>query len=208
VCTSDSCDRAKGCLHPNNAIACDDGNACTAKDACASGTCAGTPINCEDGQSCTVDTCNTKTGCVRTAQTNGTSCVYRTNDYYTIMGACYQGVCIPPHGENGNACWTHSQGQWYRRDCSDTNPCTTDTCEWMTGCSHAANATACSDGKPCTTGDACAKQACAAGATVDPNDGNPCTADSCGSNGIVRTPVADGTACTGGKCYYGVCVQM
>ena len=43
-CTNDSCDSVSGCVFSNNTNACDDGNNCTAGDACSGGACTGTPI--------------------------------------------------------------------------------------------------------------------------------------------------------------------
>ena len=61
LCTDDSCDTLKDCQHANNTAVCDDANQCTDPDACASGTCKGTPkadgAACDDGKSCNVDSC-------------------------------------------------------------------------------------------------------------------------------------------------------
>ncbi|NMC70015.1 MAG: hypothetical protein GYA57_08125 [Myxococcales bacterium] len=44
VCTDDACDPATGtCTHTNNTAPCDDGDACTAPDACSSGSCIAGP---------------------------------------------------------------------------------------------------------------------------------------------------------------------
>lgn len=45
VCTTDSCDPVKGCLHAANVLACDDGNPATV-DACKGGVCAWTGNGC------------------------------------------------------------------------------------------------------------------------------------------------------------------
>jgi uncharacterized repeat protein (TIGR01451 family) len=63
-------------------------------------------------------------------------------------------------------------------DCSDTNPCTDDTCS--TGeCVHANNAAPCEDGNPCSSGDRCAGGACAGGAChgTCATAGKECTQD-------------------------------
>ncbi len=57
-CTTDSCDPVLGCAHNANTSVCDDANACTEGDTCATGLCAGTPINCNDGSACTADSCD------------------------------------------------------------------------------------------------------------------------------------------------------
>ncbi len=51
-CTDDSCNPATGCVHTNNTASCDDGDLCTAADACSGGACAGTPIECEPALTC------------------------------------------------------------------------------------------------------------------------------------------------------------
>ena len=56
-CTDDSCAPASGCAHKANTKACDDGEACTEKDTCGGGKCAGTPKTCGDGDPCTIDAC-------------------------------------------------------------------------------------------------------------------------------------------------------
>src|SRR5207248_307768 len=40
-CTDDSCDPTTGCVHANNTLPCNDGNACTTNDACSGGRCVG-----------------------------------------------------------------------------------------------------------------------------------------------------------------------
>ena len=88
-CTDDSCNPAIGCVFTNNARACDDLNVCTVNDACAGGTCRGTPIVCDDSNACTIDSCNPSSGCVFTNNTNpcddGNAC--------TVSD-----VCGPPTG--------------------------------------------------------------------------------------------------------------
>jgi len=53
VCTDDTCDPQKGCVHTNNTNSCDDGNVCTINDVCSQGNCVGTPVttetSCNDG---------------------------------------------------------------------------------------------------------------------------------------------------------------
>ncbi|MDD9933665.1 MAG: putative Ig domain-containing protein, partial [Myxococcales bacterium] len=53
----------------------------------------------------------------------------------------------------------------------------------------------------CTASSSCdAQGACTVGAAVDPDDGNPCTADSCDpAAGVQNEPVAPGTSCDDGN---------
>jgi hypothetical protein len=109
-----------------NTNACDDGNACTASDACVGGSCHGTAIVCNDGNACTNDSCNPATGCV----------------YANNQNACDDGnpctlgdVCGPRFEENFDggpapllpAGWTSSftgvGSSWVTRNAtSDTPP--------------------------------------------------------------------------------------
>jgi hypothetical protein len=63
VCTTDTCDPVAGCQHAAAAGKCDDGKACTVKDACEGKECKGTPVDCDDGDPCTDDACVEGTGC-------------------------------------------------------------------------------------------------------------------------------------------------
>ena len=63
--------------------------------------------------------------------------------------------------------------------CNDQNPCTTDNCNPISGCSHIPLETTCDDGDACTPEDSCVDGTCTPGKTVDCNDDNPCTDDSC-----------------------------
>ncbi|MCH8913286.1 MAG: hypothetical protein IIA33_06920, partial [Planctomycetes bacterium] len=56
-CTDDVC-MGSVCQFPNNSLGCNDLDPCTNGDACAGGSCAGTPVDCDDGDACTQDTCN------------------------------------------------------------------------------------------------------------------------------------------------------
>lgn len=85
--------------------------------------------------------------------------------------------------------------------CDDSNPCTDDRCDPLTGCY--VEAVDCADDDPCTL-DLCDTQG--AGCTHSPNgcdDGNVCTEGVCkGEIGCVYTVVAcsDGDACTSDGC--------
>ncbi|MFH1533170.1 MAG: hypothetical protein ABIK09_20785 [Pseudomonadota bacterium] len=96
--------------------------------------------------------------------------------------------------------------------CNDGNPCTTDSCDGETGCSHGAiDGGECVDGDPCTAGDHCASGACV-GLPIICDDGDPCTDDACnGLGGCVSEfngdPCDDFNPCTvGDHCQEGACV--
>ena len=70
-CTADACDKATGkCVAPSekDGTECDDGKACTLKDACESGKCAsGKQRDCDDGDVCSTDSCDAASGDCRHA---------------------------------------------------------------------------------------------------------------------------------------------
>jgi hypothetical protein len=67
--------------------------------------------------------------------------------------------------------------------CDDDNDCTEDSCKGETGCSHKGQSgIECVDGNPCTVADHCEEGVCA-GTTVDCDDDNICTNDSCDETG-------------------------
>ncbi len=183
-CTADSCGPS-GVVHAPVAAgtACGDGNACNGPEACnGAGVCVASaaPV-VDDGNPCTVDSCDPVQGVVHAAVSAGTSC----SDGNACNGA-----------EACNGAGTCAPGQAPATD--DGNPCTDDSCQPLSGVVHVAVAagTACSDGNTCNGAEACdGAGACAAGVPPTVDDGNPCTADSCGASGVVHTPVAAGAAC-------------
>ncbi|MBI5502779.1 MAG: hypothetical protein HY907_21215 [Deltaproteobacteria bacterium] len=191
ACTDDSCDPATGCLNVPNAAPCDDGNACTVTDVCAAGSCGGVARSCTDGNACTDDTCDPATGCVFPPNTaacdDGSAC--------TVGDVCARGVCTP-----GAA-----------RACDDSNVCTDNACDPVTGCVYPPNTAACDDRNACTTGDRCRDGACASTGSLVCADANLCTDDTCDpAAGCVYPPNAapcdDGDACTSPDvCSGGVC---
>ena len=104
ACTSDGCDPGSGCTHElQTGLACDDGDACTGGDSCASGSCAGSPIDCDDDEVCTTDGCDATKGCSHDAAPhNGAPC--DDGDDCTTSDACSGGSCVggPPPDETCN----------------------------------------------------------------------------------------------------------
>jgi len=150
--------------------ACDDGNACTTGTTFDS-TCTctgGTTLSCDDSNICTTDSCNTTTGCVHTATSEGASCGSGKK--------CNSGICTELCTEgatcnDGNACTT---GEKFTSTCActggttitcdDTNPCTTDSCSTTSGCVF----TPVTDGTACGTGKICSSSACIDASSVIP----------------------------------------
>ncbi|MEC8023577.1 MAG: MopE-related protein, partial [Myxococcota bacterium] len=127
-CTDDSCSPEQGCLNTNNTLPCFDGNLCTQNDVCSGGVCIpGGLLDCSDDNPCTLNTCKPETGC----------------DLVPVTGAC----------DDGNGCTTNDQctptggcaGEL--KDCDDSNDCTIDSCDPVTGCEHSPlTGAACDDG--------------------------------------------------------------
>ena len=93
------------------------------------------------------------------------------------------------------------------------------TCNPQTGtCSNPVkdNGSDCGDGDACNGSEVCQDGACQAGTPVATDDGNPCTVDYCGEDGLAHHDnVADGTLCNDNgnacdgvnTCQSGSCVQ-
>jgi hypothetical protein len=229
-CVDNRCDPVLGC-NPPNTNPCSDGNACTGPDVCANGECHGdptpasiaclatgtvcspqscdtvtgacvaTPSNCDDGNPCTDDTCNPD------AVNPDSACVHVNN-----TAACSDGnVCNGAETCQAGTCTAGTP-----LNCNDNNPCTTDTCDPVTGCQHTpiTNGTACTDGNVCNGAEICQAGTCTAGTPLNCNDNNPCTTDTCDrATGCQHTPVTNGTACDDGNactradsCQGGACV--
>jgi uncharacterized repeat protein (TIGR01451 family) len=180
-CTTDSCDPGTGCVNtPNPGGYCNDGDACTSPDYCDTDgiTCIpGPPTDCDDGNACTDDSCNSQTGCAHAPNTSTGACNDHsdctTNDQCDGSGNC---VGTP-------------------LNCDDNNSCTYDTCQGGT-CTHTAtnNNELCDDHNACTGGTHCFNGACLGGGTLNCNDNDACTADSCNpASGCLHTLIdADG----------------
>src|SRR5439155_908789 len=141
-----------------------DGTVCDGAETCQGGTCtAGTALDCNDGNPCTTDSCDPRLGCQHTNAANGTSCP----DGTLCNGAetCQNGTCTGGTPLN----------------CDDGNPCTSDACDPVFGCTHTAalNGTSCADGNLCNGNETCQNGSCTVGTALSCNDSNPCTADSC-----------------------------
>ena len=173
LCTTDSCDPIKGCVHANGAndskcsdTKCDNLTFVEAGK-CFSGVCLpGQKNNCDDGNLCTTNTCNIASGCKTESNSepcdDGTVC---TKDDVCKNKVCTSGAAIV---------------------CSDGNPCTNDSCDAVKGCvaANASDFTTCKiascDGKTYDAGSVCSAGVCQASAKpVSCDDGNLCTDDAC-----------------------------
>jgi hypothetical protein len=191
-CTDDPCDPMLGCVHTNNQLPCEDGNACTLGDLCQGGKCLpGVPLSCNDANLCTDDSCDPMLGCLHKANKNPCD----DGNLCSVGDACFKGACI-----GGTPAV-----------CNDGNLCTDDSCTPAQGCVFAPNTAACDDASACTLGDQCKNGWCAAGSPLKCDDDNLCTDDSCDAllgcqHGPNQALCDDGNPCTAGdKCGAGAC---
>jgi len=71
----------------------------------------------------------------------------------------------------------------------DSNPCTDDGCDPLSGCTHIPNTAPCEDGDLCTGQDMCRGGVCVVGSERDCDDGLSCTSERCEpAIGCVITP--------------------
>ena len=139
---------------------CDDSDDCTLAGYCKDTACVLDPDECADGDPCTDTDCLGDGGCQYSGLSgedcdDGNACTQSTH--------CTGGLCV-------GASLT----------CDDGNTCTTDVCDAIEGCVFTAldNNAECDDGDACTNADVCDNSQCA-GTTIDCNDDNVCTDDSC-----------------------------
>ena len=120
---------------------------------------------CGDGNPCTADVCD---GGASTCKHLAVEAPCDDGDPCTLADACSATTCAGAP-----------------LACDDGNPCTIDTCDGKTGACLFANKTgSCTDGNACTSGDTCGAipgggWGCLPGVTVNCDDSNPCTDDTC-----------------------------
>src|SRR5439155_1263172 len=188
ACTADRCDpqldKCVSAAVPDGA-SCSDGDACDGKDTCEQGLCAaGTPLVCNDNNPCTAQLSDQASGCSETPVPDGASC----SDGNVCSGdeTCQPGTCPP-----GTPLV-----------CNDNNPCTSDSCDPVSGCKATPlpDGASCSDGRFCDGAETCHAGACAPGPAPSCDDGNACTADRCDLqlDKCVSAAVPDGASCSDG----------
>ena len=190
VCTNDTCVPALGVEHVPVAAGtpCLDGNVCNGAEACdGAGACEpGSTLPIDDGNPCTSDGCDPVLGVTHVPVPTGTSCADANacNGVETCdgLGRCNLGTpvtCLPP-----DAC----------HEARACNP-TTGACE----SSPKPDGAPCPDQTVCNGTESCQSGTCVPGTPLDPDDGNPCTADNCDAVlGISHAPLDAGTPCSDG----------
>ena len=172
-CQVHHCDATLGCVLENPLThTCSDNNVCTIGDTCAADfTCVPgtTLLNCNDSDGTTADYCSSSTGCHHTTLTNTGSCTVAagcsTMACHSV--ACTSSLCVYTPLVDGTGCDNNNVCDGLETchagvcidssplRCDDSNPCTTDSCNAITGCVHTPITGAYNDNNPCTTGDHC-----------------------------------------------------
>jgi len=195
-----ACNPATGiCSDPkkDDGTPCDDGSLCTGSDGCQNGACqGGGALPCDDDNPCTTDGCLASSGCTHVALADGVTCT--DGSVCTTGDSCQVGLCTG-----------------VTVDCADSDPCTADACDKVSGCSHPAgnDGAACDDQTVCTQNDTCTGGTCAGEsytctAATACHLAGVCVGDGSCSFALAAdsTPCTDGDACTWGEtCKAGSC---
>ncbi|MES1177064.1 MAG: hypothetical protein ABUL62_22270 [Myxococcales bacterium] len=206
-CTNGKCFNGSCCTGCWNGTTCFAG---TEASACGKG--GGTCSNCNTGNECVIGSCASDGTCTSMPAPPGTSCSNGTGKCQA--GACCTGCWDGTTCQLGTSNGVCGKGGIARAACTDTNPCTTDSC--TTGvCTHpaAAPGTTCADGNPCNGAETCTGTVCTPGTLLSCDDQKPCTDDSCNpATGCEHkdndsNTCSDGNDCsTGDHCAAGVCM--
>ncbi|MEM1024678.1 MAG: hypothetical protein AAF627_07600 [Myxococcota bacterium] len=139
ICTSNRFDFELGrCVTETGVEDCDDFDACTLEDRCASGLCLGMGRSCDDGNTCTDDFCDARTGCVN-----------------VLAAACDDGdPCTEDLCDPRNGCRHEPLPDF--TPCGSCRACRSGRCEL----GDIAEGRACDDGDVCTTEEACTAGEC------------------------------------------------
>jgi MYXO-CTERM domain-containing protein len=180
------------CRTVGDGTPCADADPCNGTETCQAGSCvAGAPPTCDDRSPCTADTCLAGTGCVFSPYVDGTDC--SDGDVCNGLETCHAGAC-------------RSDG-WL--SCDDSNPCTIEACDALTGCIN----TPIEDGLACDLGQCgsgvCLAGTCSSGEVALCDDADACTADWCEPElGCLHDLQPDGYACGEcAMCMGGICTD-
>lgn len=158
---------------------CDDGDDCTANDACAAGLCAGQAYACDDGLGCTTDLCDGRGGCRQ--DTNAGACL--------IDGACRaageanpENPCLACDPAVDPAGWSPAA---LGVPADDGIACTTESCAGGVAV-HTPDDAACGGGQVCAV--------CAGGCATPPSLTVDCGWGEAVPGGAARTCTVRGSA--------------
>ncbi|MCO6436693.1 MAG: hypothetical protein J5J06_06350 [Phycisphaerae bacterium] len=125
---------------------------------CSIHTCDRNPMYCDDGDPCTEDVCNPAMGCSHTP-------IMCTSPEECVNGTCTTrctnaSACMNNQGCRDGGCFECENDA----DCRDGDPCTTDLCDPLIGCTNQA--------KTCGAGEECVRGACVTSCMNDSECGN------------------------------------
>lgn len=199
VCTDDFCDEVTGCFHTPNTASCDDGEVCTTGDTCSATMCmGGPPPSCADGNLCTQNICVPGVGCTNPPTGAGTACGSSSDTNCDNPDTCNgAGACLTNLELDGTSC---ADGLV----CNGAETCQSGLCSPGTPlpsppcCEGDLD---CDDGNVCNGLESCVGNVCMMGTSLNCNDGNVCTNDSCnqisGCQNVPNSaPCSDGNGCT------------
>lgn len=92
-CTSDSCDRARGCVFEMLASGTQCGDSACGPRVCRNGECQSAASACDDDRPCTFDACDPDFGCTNDPLPDGSNC--------GPGRVCQAGWCVAPGGDIG-----------------------------------------------------------------------------------------------------------
>ncbi len=204
VCTDDAC--VSGLCQNNNddTNSCSDGNACTQTDTCQSGTCTGSDlVVCTPLDVCrNAGTCNTGTGqCSNPRKAEGAPCGVagtecEVQDTCTAFGFCtdngFKSAATPCTGvSQGGDCdddpADHCTGtsnvceDAVTTSCINSDGCCPLGCDVSndTDCVGCTQNSDCNDDDVCNGAETCSGGFCRQGTTLNCNDDDRCTTDTC-----------------------------
>jgi len=211
LCTTKSCNPVSGLVITPKPLgtSCSNGNACDGAETCnGASTCVAGPVPAVDDQNvCTKDSCNPTTGVAHAVSwpDDGNPCTTAVA-CDPLGGSTQAPSSVGTSCSDGNACngseTCDGQGACVAVNVpsvDDHNPCTVDTCDPVTGASHAfaLGGAACDDGNVCNGHELCdGKGACMAGNAPPTDDGQACTVDSCDAVQGVRHLWSGDPSCT------------
>ena len=177
ACTDDSCDSAaEDCVNEPNHESCPDDPATGAPGVCA-------PSHPDaDGDGCIV------------AEPCDPSDPAACDDANVCNG---EETCDPDDtSPDGGYCQPGEE-----LDCDDGHDCTHDACDPTAGCDHTPDDSLCEAGDICETPRCTVEDGCVVDPVECPDDGNPCTEDSCDATaGGCYSPTPEGVACDSWAC--------
>ncbi len=205
ACQSAACAPALGCKAPlplPAGVTCSDGDACTPVDGCdGKGQCQPGPVlTCPNGQVCALGACPSPgLGCDVTACDDGNAC---TIEGCAVGGACLHIAAKGAPCQDGDPCTLSdvcSEGACLAgpaKSCTGDGPCLQTACAPASGdCLSVPLPGACTPADACALTGSCTGGACVTTSGKVCDDGDPCTADSCGAGLCQHPPLPAGQPC-------------